>query len=881
MKAPNGKDSNLPENFWLTVRTKAFKSWFGDWENDPQNASKVVDENGEPLVVYHGTNADFSIFEGQKIKNTSEGAGFYFTPNKNLAQGFGNIKATFLNIRNPQYAYGNIDLVSDTYEEDYEKENKEAIDKGLQEVKKKLEKKGYKFYKQVQKDLFDVIGTQTQEVLDGLLYLRNFVENENLDEEKIYNDIREAEKEVFKVDGYTTNRYGGDQKVYVAFTSNQIKSINNRGSFDNNNPDIYFQDAYHGTPHRFEEFSTDNIGTGEGAQAHGWGLYFAKNKDVSERYRRLLTSGNDVDFTSNKPISQEQKEYLKDLIDWTNVDNSNKDWYLKQLKNEIKYMQDMFTKTLNNAEQDKQTQTYLLNKLKEFDGEIEQFINALTNEELSMKVVFYGKLISVKDFFKQTIGAYSTKQDIIQRCNNQIDSDNKQIKKAKEILNLLKDIDLDSLNVQTKKSGQLFQVDIPENDVLLDEQKTFDEQPEKVQKALKEIAEKEFPPESITRNDIAMLKYINKYMEGISGNYNEQDLRHSLWVAMEDYLLYGKEKNIEKIKKEVVPSGQQVRIDFVNSIDNIDRFGTKKPIDFNFKGNNGRRIYNLIASRINGSGNSFRDASLLLNKYGIKGITYDGRQDGRAYVIFDDKAIKILEKYYQSEINKTIEQDLKNLGYTKDVYFEDREDKIDDKDVTKIQDFKDIVDSDKDVSFSISLGQTPKKLVESGAKQRELFVSKEIINKSQNKKNIGHDLDKEILKQVPEKLYNPIAVMKSRTVDNSLVVITELNDKKNNPVIIAIKLDNKGRNNNIINEIKTIHGRSGFENLFGHSLFEKKVAKIDIKKAKSLPTNYRAVIAQRVANSSNWILVLTGNIGLNFIALPIKVLYCTKALMLF
>ena len=591
MKAPNGKDSNLPENFWLTVRTKAFKSWFGDWENDPQNASKVVDENGEPLVVYHGNNADFSIFEGQKIKNTSEGAGFYFTPNKNLAQGFGNIKATFLNIRNPQYAYGNIDLVSDTYEEDYEKENKEAIDKGLQEVKKKLEKKGYKFYKQVQKDLFDVIGTQTQEVLDGLLYLRNFVENENLDEEKIYNDIREAEKEVFKVDGYTTNRYGGDQKVYVAFTSNQIKSINNRGAFDNNNPDIYFQngspqvaplseqikkkisdleeqrvyenkygqtidldkslrvfkkeaekyaveerksylldlldndkdkfidefgksniqemlddynsdneeqiesvqealnnddiradiknviedttgyeienseqyhnllrkygnyidnrinvladilkekgykvkidksnmsesnyiylpeqevsirlsehtdrydndidlrysnsieeniknieeyfqekfyqDAYHGTPHIFDLFSTDNIGTGEGAQAHGWGLYFSKLKAIAEKYRRLLTSGNDVDFTSNKPISQEQKEYLKDLIDWTNVDNSNKDWYLKKLKNEIKYMQDMFTKTLNNAEQDKQTQTYLLNKLKEFDGEIEQFI---------------------------------------------------------------------------------------------------------------------------------------------------------------------------------------------------------------------------------------------------------------------------------------------------------------------------------------------------------------------------------------------------------------------------------------------------------------------------------------------------------------------------
>ena len=61
MKAPNGKPTNLNERQWLQVRTKAFKDWFGDWENDPENASKVVDENGEPLVVYHGTKNDVEI----------------------------------------------------------------------------------------------------------------------------------------------------------------------------------------------------------------------------------------------------------------------------------------------------------------------------------------------------------------------------------------------------------------------------------------------------------------------------------------------------------------------------------------------------------------------------------------------------------------------------------------------------------------------------------------------------------------------------------------------------------------------------------------------------------------------------------------------------
>ena len=55
MKAPNGKNTNLTERQWLQVRTQNFINWFGDWINDPANASKVVDENGEPLVVYHHT----------------------------------------------------------------------------------------------------------------------------------------------------------------------------------------------------------------------------------------------------------------------------------------------------------------------------------------------------------------------------------------------------------------------------------------------------------------------------------------------------------------------------------------------------------------------------------------------------------------------------------------------------------------------------------------------------------------------------------------------------------------------------------------------------------------------------------------------------------
>ena len=51
----------------------------------------------------------------------------------------------------------------------------------------------------------------------------------------------------------------------------------------------FAQRAWHGSPHIFDTFSTEHIGTGEGAQAHGWGLYFAADRGVAERYKKVLT----------------------------------------------------------------------------------------------------------------------------------------------------------------------------------------------------------------------------------------------------------------------------------------------------------------------------------------------------------------------------------------------------------------------------------------------------------------------------------------------------------------------------------------------------------------------------------------------------------------
>ncbi len=139
MKTPNGKPTKLNERQWLQVRTPSFKAWFGDWENDPEHASKVVDENGEPLVVYHQTNSkayinretgqewdritpeerqawrdrgdwdehweeqDFYTFDNTTHGRRSiEMPAFFFSPEYDEYHEYGNrTVAAFLNLRNP------------------------------------------------------------------------------------------------------------------------------------------------------------------------------------------------------------------------------------------------------------------------------------------------------------------------------------------------------------------------------------------------------------------------------------------------------------------------------------------------------------------------------------------------------------------------------------------------------------------------------------------------------------------------------------------------------------------------------------------------------------------------------------------------------------
>ena len=195
MKAPNGANTNLTEDQWLSVRTAAFKNWFGDWEKDPQNASKVVDENGEPRVVYHGTYGDFTVFDKAKIGSATDygiwGRGFYFTNMENTP--YGNKKlALFLNIRNP--------FIFNDY-------------KSAEEIGDYLNIWDGNFHEDDRFGIFRPYATGAAQIADSA-------------QERGHDGL-------IAVLGKWTE--------YIAFEPNQIKSAtDNRGTFDPKNPDITF-----------------------------------------------------------------------------------------------------------------------------------------------------------------------------------------------------------------------------------------------------------------------------------------------------------------------------------------------------------------------------------------------------------------------------------------------------------------------------------------------------------------------------------------------------------------------------------------------------------------------------------------------------------------
>ncbi|MDK4684284.1 hypothetical protein QDY72_03670, partial [Kingella negevensis] len=191
---------------WVQVRTPEFKAWFGDWENNPESASKVVNpKTGEPLMVYHGTKNDFTAFSKEKIGSATDkglrGRGFYLSQNKRTSEGYGNnVMGLFANVKTP--------FIPSQFNSAQEVADYLNARLGLDEFDA-IEAREFGFAPR-----FKVIGDYASRFtsylkdlgFDGVLYL--------------------------------------EAQEIVAFNPNQIKSAtDNTGAFDSNNDDIRFSRA--------------------------------------------------------------------------------------------------------------------------------------------------------------------------------------------------------------------------------------------------------------------------------------------------------------------------------------------------------------------------------------------------------------------------------------------------------------------------------------------------------------------------------------------------------------------------------------------------------------------------------------------------------------
>jgi len=214
-------------NFW---------KWFGD--------SKVVDDQGRPLVVYHGTRAQFEVFDFGRIgqQGRAEGAGFYFTTNSQVAAGYGEPMQVYLSVQKP-LAYGAKGFSPAVLQKIVKRiAELEAQAEGMEVGDGFLANFGDVYtdgLDKVVKSAARLIGAD-ETALDQLSGIVGSGVNPE--------HVNRATIEVAGFDGVVADGFSdsGDaqNRIFVAFTPEQIKSATgNSGEFDPANPSILRQEA--------------------------------------------------------------------------------------------------------------------------------------------------------------------------------------------------------------------------------------------------------------------------------------------------------------------------------------------------------------------------------------------------------------------------------------------------------------------------------------------------------------------------------------------------------------------------------------------------------------------------------------------------------------
>ena len=251
--------------------------------------------------------------------------------------------------------------------------------------------------------------------------------------------------------------------------------------------------------------------------------------------------------------------------------------------------------------------------------------------------------------------------------------------------------------------AQLYEVDVPENRYMLDEDKRFGYQLKTVQKnvlkainALTEEQKKIFAEKLMyTYQSKTHKKYIDEDVKlgdliSLQKSFTNISLKKGPMIGTKkiraksylrkagftDEQIQEFADNPEKAMAEAQKYDEQIQQQTVirdkakaeddafyeahiqSVIENMEKTLKDEP---------GKQIYNALAYALNNGSYDFRMASEYLNKYDIKGITYDNGPDGRCFVVFDDKAIEIIERYNQSAGTNANFADIEKLFEAEDM----------------------------------------------------------------------------------------------------------------------------------------------------------------------------------------------------------------------
>lgn len=391
------------------TQSKQFIRWFGDWQNSPAKASKAVDNNGEPLVLYHQTGKEFTTFD-TKQKGSGEfdsemPTGIFMKPTNNDIGVGGNIQMPlYASIKNPLIVNNRSELVKfydknvqgytkaksaiDSVNEEYKAKFNEEMKRENEEyqklwnAKKNGEISEEEYQKSISRDALDEIMEEWENKVNEASHnakalVDDYFKNSNYDGVIVNNDV---------------GSFGRSTKTFIAFENTQVKSAtDNIGTFDGNNPDIRYS------------LDEDYDFTDEKAGA----IHDTLNFSIDDEYDDLFDfSGNDeqhIDF--DKAIDKNNPELTIEQIYHHSARNVKEGLLAgKGIKPEQKKIYNMVKSVMRSYHINPNAETDSL--VTEYVDALNTFIDSVQNDKSSFTDAFENFVLKCREALQ-----YSTQLD--------------------------------------------------------------------------------------------------------------------------------------------------------------------------------------------------------------------------------------------------------------------------------------------------------------------------------------------------------------------------------------------------------------------------------------------------------------------------------------